>query len=68
MQAVIQCKNITHYYGMRLIYENLNFEVHQGKILGLLGKNGTGKTTMFTEYPVCCSIIWIPVMYILLTT
>jgi ABC-2 type transport system ATP-binding protein len=29
-----------------LIYEDLNFEVKRGKILGLLGKNGTGKTTI----------------------
>ncbi len=43
---VIQCENITHYYGKRLIYENLNFEVPRGKVLGLLGKNGTGKTTI----------------------
>jgi ABC-2 type transport system ATP-binding protein len=28
------------------VYENLNFEVQRGKILGLLGKNGTGKTTI----------------------
>lgn len=27
------------------IYEDLNFEVPKGRILGLLGKNGTGKTT-----------------------
>ncbi|MFV0591038.1 MAG: ABC transporter ATP-binding protein [Draconibacterium sp.] len=46
MSSVIQCENITHYYGKRLIYENLNFTVEQGKILGLLGKNGTGKTTI----------------------
>ncbi len=46
MDTVIQCENITHYYGKRLIYENLNFEVPRGKILGLLGKNGTGKTTI----------------------
>lgn len=44
--TIIQCDNITHYYGSRLIYENLNFEVKRGKILGLLGKNGTGKTTI----------------------
>jgi ABC-2 type transport system ATP-binding protein len=43
---VISCKNITHYYGSRLIYENLSFDVPRGKILGLLGKNGTGKTTI----------------------
>jgi ABC-2 type transport system ATP-binding protein len=46
MEMIIQCENITHYYGSRLIYENLNFEVPRGKILGLLGKNGTGKTTI----------------------
>lgn len=46
MDTIIQCENITHYYGKRLIYENLNFEVARGKVLGLLGKNGTGKTTI----------------------
>ena len=46
METIIQCDNITHYYGKKRIYENLNFEVKKGKILGLLGKNGTGKTTI----------------------
>lgn len=42
---VIECKGLTHYYGKRKIYEDLNFDVPKGRILGLLGKNGTGKTT-----------------------
>lgn len=42
---IIECQNLTHYYGKRLIYENLSFQVPRGRILGLLGKNGTGKTT-----------------------
>ena len=46
MSKIIECENITHYYGNRLIYENLSFDVEQGKVLGLLGKNGTGKTTI----------------------
>jgi ABC-type multidrug transport system, ATPase component len=46
METIIQCDNITHFYGKKRIYENLNFEVKKGKILGLLGKNGTGKTTI----------------------
>lgn len=46
MENIIECENITHYYGKRLIYENLSFEVQKGKVLGLLGKNGTGKTTI----------------------
>ena len=45
MESVISCKDLTHYYGKRLIYEKINFEVPKGRILGLLGKNGTGKTT-----------------------
>lgn len=46
MEKIIECNNITHYYGKRLIYTGLNFDVERGKILGLLGKNGTGKTTI----------------------
>lgn len=45
MENIIECRNLTHYYGKRLIYENLSFNVPKGRILGLLGKNGTGKTT-----------------------
>ena len=45
MEPIIECNNLTHYYGKRLIYENLTFSVPKGSILGLLGKNGTGKTT-----------------------
>lgn len=45
MGTIIKCSNLTHYYGSRKIYEDLNFEVPKGRILGLLGKNGTGKTT-----------------------
>ena len=44
-ENIIECRNLTHYYGSRLIYENLSFSVPKGRILGLLGKNGTGKTT-----------------------
>ena len=41
----IEFKKHTHYYGKKLVYENLSFNVEEGKILGLLGKNGTGKST-----------------------
>ena len=44
-ENVVEVKNLTHYYGNRLIYENLNFNIKKGSIFGLLGKNGTGKTT-----------------------
>lgn len=41
----IECNNLTHYYGKKLVYNNLSFKVEEGKILGLLGKNGAGKST-----------------------
>lgn len=43
---VISVKNLTQRYGKgRIIYSDLSFDVPKGRILGLLGKNGTGKTT-----------------------
>ncbi|MCX6221017.1 MAG: ABC transporter ATP-binding protein [Bacteroidia bacterium] len=45
MNNVIECRNLTHYYGKKMVYENLNIHVMDGSILGLLGKNGAGKTT-----------------------
>ncbi len=46
MQKIVEVKNLTHYYGNKKIYENLNFSVNRGKVVGLLGKNGVGKTTL----------------------
>lgn len=46
MQNVIQVQNLSHKFGARTIYENLNFTVPAGKVFGLLGKNGVGKTTL----------------------
>ena len=37
MEQIIECNNLTHYYGKRLIYENLSFTVPKGRILGLFG-------------------------------
>ena len=45
-EPVISVKNLTQRYGTgRVIYSDLSFDVPKGRILGLLGKNGTGKTT-----------------------
>jgi len=45
MTNAIECLNLTHCYGSKIVYENLNFHVERGKIFGILGKNGMGKTT-----------------------
>ena len=45
-ESVISVKHLAQRYGTgRIIYSDLSFEVPKGRILGLLGKNGTGKTT-----------------------
>jgi len=45
MEKIIECKNLTHRYGKQLVFEDLNFTIERGKIFGILGKNGVGKTT-----------------------
>lgn len=45
MENVVEVINLTHYYGKKLVFENFNFNIRKGSIFGLLGKNGTGKTT-----------------------
>ena len=45
MEYIIGCNDLTHFYGKRMTYDHLSFNVPKGRILGLLGKNGTGKTT-----------------------
>ena len=44
---VIESQNVTKGYGDRLLYENLNFSLPPGGIVGIIGPNGAGKTTLF---------------------
>ena len=43
---VIEVEHLAHRYGQRTIYTDLNFSIPPGKVYGLLGKNGVGKTTL----------------------
>ena len=42
----IKIKNLTFNYGEKNIYNNYNVEFKKGKIYGLIGRNGTGKSTL----------------------
>jgi len=44
---VIEAENVSKAFGDRLLYENLNFSLPQGGIVGIIGPNGAGKTTLF---------------------
>jgi ABC-2 type transport system ATP-binding protein len=46
MQNVIEVEHLAHRYGRRFIYTDLNFGIPPGRVYGLLGKNGVGKTTL----------------------
>jgi len=45
MTKIIEVKNLTKKYKNQKAIDNLSFEVQKGEILGLLGPNGSGKTT-----------------------
>lgn len=43
---MIQLKKVSFDYAQILVFDQLNLEVSQGSIIGLLGPNGVGKTTL----------------------
>ena len=45
MENIIEVKDLTKEYKNIKAVDNLSFEVKKGEILGLLGPNGSGKTT-----------------------
>lgn len=43
---LLECKNISKTFDNKEILHNINITIKPGKIIGLLGKNGQGKTTL----------------------
>lgn len=43
---LLECKKLCKSYGDKKILKDVNLKIPKGKIIGLLGKNGTGKTTL----------------------
>jgi branched-chain amino acid transport system ATP-binding protein len=44
--SILQVEDIHTYYGDAYVLQGLSLELGQGQILGLLGRNGVGKTTL----------------------
>src|SRR5207249_783232 len=39
--------NVTLGYRRKVVLSNLNFSIHEGEFFGIVGANGSGKTTIF---------------------
>ena len=46
MISYLQIENLTKSYGDRLLFGDVTFGINQGDKIGLIAKNGTGKTTL----------------------
>ena len=46
-QVVIEAQGLKKAYGDRLLFDDLNFRLPPGGIVGVIGANGAGKTTLF---------------------
>ncbi|MHA7963887.1 ABC transporter ATP-binding protein [Paenibacillus sp. CAU 1782] len=46
MQSVLELQNVSKNYGSKAALKEVSFKVETGKIVGLLGSNGSGKTTI----------------------
>ncbi|MBE6817187.1 MAG: ABC transporter ATP-binding protein [Ruminococcaceae bacterium] len=44
--SILTCRNICKSYGNNNVLDNVSFEIERGRIVGLLGRNGAGKTTV----------------------
>ncbi|MES2663659.1 MAG: energy-dependent translational throttle protein EttA [Pseudomonadota bacterium] len=44
---VIEFNNVSKCFGSRVLYENLTLSLPPGAIVGIIGPNGVGKTTLF---------------------
>lgn len=45
MEAVLQIKNLTKYFGHKKVVDGVDLEAYRGEVFGFLGPNGAGKTT-----------------------
>jgi len=47
--AILEVQDIHTYYGDAYVLQGLSLQLEQGQILGLLGRNGVGKTTLVSS-------------------
>src|SRR5699024_3673808 len=45
METILEVKNLSKRFGSQLVVDSISFKIEKGKIYGLLGLNGSGKST-----------------------
>lgn len=53
MNYIVQTESLTKKYGDRKALDNVNINIKEGTIYGLVGRNGAGKTTLMK---IICSL------------
>lgn len=46
-ESVIEAQHVTKGYGHKLLFDDVSFTIPRGAIVGVVGPNGVGKTTLF---------------------
>ena len=46
MKNILDIKNLSKTFEDKLLFKDLNLKVYRGERIGLIGKNGTGKSTL----------------------
>lgn len=47
MEKLLEIRHLTKKYGQRIILDDVNISIDRGKIVGVIGCNASGKTTLF---------------------
>ena len=63
MSAILQIDRLTKSYGDRILFENITFGIDEGEKVGIIAKNGTGKSTLLKiiagqESPDSGCVVW----------
>lgn len=48
MANLLQVENLTKSFGVNSLFDNINFTINEGDKVGLIAKNGTGKSTLLS--------------------
>lgn len=65
IMSIVEVQNVTHFYGDKLVFRNIDFRLLNNERVGLVGPNGAGKSTLLQLLtgkivPDEGRIIWLP--------